>query len=395
MSATSDRTAPRGPGDFTFRHSTFEVRFGPGRTRDLAGLVQRLPRGAAVAVVIDGGLVGTDVAVRIGLVLPDAAWHAVPIREPDTDSVEDCRAALAAIDPAMVVAVGGGSTMDTAKVARLLLANPGSVADHAGFDRPAADHPSLMVCVPTTAGTASEVSEMAVIGEAGSDVKLRFRNTALTARIALLDPELLLGLPRAVTANTGFDALTHALEAYVSRDANLMTDPFALDALGRIAQWLPVAFDSPDNVDARGHCLIGSMLAGIAFNTTMLGLAHAIAAPLGALHHLPHGYANALALPAVTAFNQPAFAKKADRVANALDAATPAQGIARLRAELGLDVGLDQHVPDHAGRIAIARAALKSGNIRTNPRPVSEADALAVIEAMRSPTGSAAPVLPA
>jgi len=394
MAAAVGGPITHGPGPFAFRHSTFEVRFGPGRIGDLADLALRFPIGAPVAVVIDGGLADSDVAARVAQVLPDAAWHAVPVREPDTESVEACRAVLAAAAPAVVVAVGGGSTMDTAKVARLLLANPGRVADYAGFDRPAADHPSLMVCVPTTAGTASEVSEMAVIGEAGSDVKLRFRNTALTARVALLDPELLLGLPPGLTANTGFDALTHALEAYVSRDANLMTDPLALDALGRIARWLPVAFQHPDNIEARGHCLVGSMLAGVAFNTTMLGLAHAIAAPLGALHHLPHGYANALALPAVTAFNQGAFGDKADRIADALDAGTPAQGVARLRARLGLDIGLDRHVPDQDGRTAIAHAALKSGNIRTNPRTVSEVDALAVIEAMRSPNDGKAPVLP-
>jgi alcohol dehydrogenase class IV len=127
------------------------------------------------------------------------------------------------------------------------------------------------------------------------------------------------------------------------------------------------------------------MQAAIAFNTTQLGLAHALSAPLGAIYHVAHGYANALALPAVTAFNEPALGEKAAVIARALDAPSAALGVARFRATLGLDRSLDEVVPDAAGRDAIAHAALKSGNLRYNPRRAGFDEVRGVIEAMRAP----------
>ena len=321
--------------------------------------------------------------------------HVPPNREPDTNSVEACRRFLADFDPDCVVAIGGGSTMDTAKVARIMLSNPGSVADAAGFDREFLPHPSLFVCVPTTAGTGSEVSEMAVVSLAGSDVKLRYRSQNMTAEVAVLDPELTASAPPSVTAACGFDALTHAVEAFVSRLASPMTDSYTIDAVRRLARWLPIAFAEPENIAARGQCLLASTLAACAFNSTQLGLAHAIAAPLGAMHHVAHGVANALALPAVTAFNEPCLGQKGPVLAEALGSGAgeggaagsrdAASGIASLRERLSLDRGLDEIVRTGAEREAVAAAALKSGNIATNPREPTLADVRAVVSAMREP----------
>jgi alcohol dehydrogenase class IV len=227
-----------------------------------------------------------------------------------------------------------------------------------------------------------------VISQPGSDVKLRYRSAALPFHVALLDPELTVSLPRAVTANTGFDAFTHALEGYVSNAANVLTEPLSLSALTLLARWLPVALDAPADREARSGCLLASMQAAIAFNTTQLGMAHALSAPLGAIHHVAHGYANALALPAVTAFNEPALGAKAQAIARILGAPTAALGVYRLRAALGLDRSLDEVVPDAAARDALARAALKSGNMRTNPRSAGFDEVRGVIEAMRAPPGA-------
>ena len=235
------------------------------------------------------------------------------------------------------------------------------------------------------------MSEMAVVSLAGSDLKLRYRSQNMSAEIALLDPELTLSVPPAVTAATGFDALTHALESYVSTSASLLTDPLALDALVRIVRWLPVAYREPSNLAARGHCLIASMLAGFVFNSTQLGLAHAIAAPLGALHHVVHGVANALALPAVTAFNEACMGAKAKTIARVFATATAAEGIAALRAGLDLDMGLDDIVGTETEREAIAVAAMKSANIATNPRRADLPGVRAVIAAMREPLQGRAP----
>ncbi len=383
------------PEPFFFRHSVRQVLFGPGRLSELAaiagaGCVER------AVVVMDGFFVGGELEARVREVLGNLSGvevHGVPIREPDTASVEACRRVLEAARPDMVVAVGGGSTMDTAKVARILLSNPGTVEEMAGFDRHYEPHRSVLVCVPTTAGTASEVSEMAVIGLEGSDVKLRYRSQNMTAQFAVLDPELLLTAPPAVTAATGYDALTHAVESYVSRGANVMSDPYALDAARRLVKWLPAAYRDGGDLTARGHCHIASMLAGVAFNSTQLGLAHAIAAPLGNVHHVVHGKANALALPAVMAYNEPELGAKGGVLAGVLGAATPAEGVARLRAELDLDVGLDEIVATEDERETIVEAAMKSGNVPYSPREPSIGDVRAIVEAMREPVGASRPAL--
>lgn len=378
------------PGPFEFRHPTRRVIHGWGALGRLPGIAKS--HGARrAAVVADACFRGTPMLDRLSAALGDgfdrpAVVHFVPPREPDTESVEECHRTLARADPDLVVAIGGGSTMDAAKVARIMLANPGAAADLAGFDRPLRAHPSLAVGVPTTAGTGSEVSEMAVVSQAGSDVKLRYRSAAMPFDVALLDPELTVSMPRGVTAQTGFDAFTHALESYVSRGANLMTEPLSFAALVHLARWLPVACDEPANREARSWCLIASMQAAIAFNSTQLGLCHAIAAPLGALHHVVHGLANAIALPAVVAFNEPALGAKGAAIAGALGAPTAREGVARLRERVGLDRGLDSFAPSAAQRDAIAQAAVKSGNLAFNPRPASVDDVRRVLEAMRVPT---------
>lgn len=285
----------------------------------------------------------------------------------------------------MVIAIGGGSTMDTAKVARILLSNPGSVEELAGWDKQYLPHHSLLVCVPTTAGTASEVSEMAVISLTDSDIKLRYRSQDMAAQIALLDPELLLGMPANITANTGIDALTHAFESYVSKLSSPLSDPIALDALRRLIKWLPVAFKEPENLQARGECLLGSMQAGFVFNSTQLGLVHAISAPLGAIHHIPHGLANALVFPAVVAFNESIFGEKRNVLCELFDSGSVYEGIANIRSNLDLDKGLNDYFDSAIEREVIATAALKSGNIPTNPRLPSIEDIKLILELSRQP----------
>ena len=383
------------PEPFFFRHSARQILFGPGKLSELAEIA-KARNVERVVVVMDGFFIGGPLEARVREVLGnviDVEVHGVPIQEPDTETVEACRQVLEDHQPDMVIAVGGGSTMDTAKVARILLSTPGSVEEMAGFERYYEPHRAVMVCVPSTAGTASEVSEMAVIGLKGSDIKLRYRSQNMTAQFAVLDPELLLSAPPSVTANTGYDALTHAIESYISRGANIMSDPYALDAIRRLVKWLPVAYREGDNLTARGHCHIGSMLAGVAFNSTQLGLAHAIAAPLGNIHHVVHGKANALALPAIIAYNEPELGEKGQILAEILGSETPSEGVARIRAELDLDIGLDEIVTTDEERETIIEAAMKSGNVPYSPREPSVEHIRAIVASMRQPIGASRPVL--
>lgn len=383
------------PTPFTFTHSNRRVIVAWDGTAKLGDLAREAASQRA-AVVMDAFFEHGAVAARIAELLQTAtgcaaAFHFVPTHEPDTESVGACAAALAAVSPDLVVAVGGGSALDTAKIARLLLSNPGTVESVSGFGKTFKPHASLLIALPTTAGTGSEVSESAIAGKSGSDVKLIFRSQEMTPQIALLDGQLCVSAPARVTAASGYDAVTHAVEAYVSRSASVMTDPFAEMAMRLLGTWLPIAFREPEHAAARTWCLVASCQAAIAFNSANLGLAHAIAAPLGALHHVPHGLANALALPAVTAYNEVAMGAKAAVVAQAFGASGAAHGLARLRVALGLDVSLDEFVPDASARNKLAQAAMKSGQVRMNPRLATLEHMHAILEAMRTPTGDAAP----
>jgi alcohol dehydrogenase class IV len=375
---------------FAFLHSTRRVACAPGALDQLADLAKGR---VAPAVILDPFFDTPAMRERLGRLLGDAVqFHAVPSHEPDTEVVEAARAFLAAAPFDMLVAIGGGSAMDAAKVARMLVSNPGDIRAIAGpVGVVMAPHPSLFVCVPTTAGTGSEVSESAVISAAGETYKLIFRSPEMTAAVALLDPELSVSAPRSVTAASGYDAVTHAVEAYTAKTANPMTDPIAFAAIETLWHALPRACEAPEDLDARAACLVASAQAAMAFNSANLGLAHAISGALGALHHVGHGLGNALALPWTMAFNQPALGAKGERLAALFGEPTAAAGLARLRERLGLDVSLDAVLPPGADLDAIAAAAARSGQLRVNPRTPTTGEIRAILEAMRRPTAGADP----
>lgn len=380
---------------FVFLHSARRVVYAPGALDRLADLAREF--GATrPAIVHDAYFDRPAMRERLtDLLGPRARFHVVPQNEPDTDVVEDCRAFLAAAPFDMLVALGGGSAMDTAKVARMLIANPGDIRAIAGpTGVKMLPHPSLFVCVPTTAGTGSEVSESAVIAAVDASYKLIFRSPEMTAQIALLDPMLTVSAPPRVTAASGYDAVTHAVEAFTAKTANPMTDPLAVAAMEALAVNLPIAMREPGNVAARGACLVASMQAAIAFNSANLGIAHAISGALGALYHVGHGLGNALALPWTMAFNRPALGAKDAVIARIFGGASAAEGLSALRHRLDLDLSLDSVLPAGADYDAIAAGAAKSGQVRVNPRAATVADLRAILEAMRRPTAGGAPNLP-
>ena len=385
------------PAPFNFVHSNRRVVCawdGVNRIGDLA----REHGARRPALVMDIFFKGGEVESRVARHLQAAtgtapACHFVPAHEPDTTTIAACAATLRAAEPDFIVVIGGGSAMDTAKVARLLLSNPGPAEAIAGFGRTCRPHASLLVAVPTTAGTGSEVSESAIASKEGADIKLIFRSPEMTPQIALLDGALSMSAPAHVTATAGYDAVTHAVEAYVSNAASIMTDPYAKCAMELLARWLPIAYREPAHQAARTWCLVASAQAAIAFNSANLGLAHAISAPLGAQLHVGHGLGNALALPAVTAYNEPLLGDKGKTIAAIFNAPSAAAAMSRLREALDLDLSLDDYVPDDAARERIAQAAMKSGQVRMNPRAATIGHMRAILEAMRTPTRGANPTL--
>ncbi|MBJ3814344.1 lactaldehyde reductase [Shimwellia pseudoproteus] len=222
-----------------------------------------------------------------------------------------------------IIAFGGGSPIDTAKAINILTANPAPSTRYAGVGKVA--HPGVpLVAINTTAGTAAEMTSNAVIIDSERRVKEVIIDSHIIPDIAVDDASVMLNIPPAVTAATGMDALTHAIEAYVSLGAHPLTDPSALEAIRLISRWLPEAVDNGQCLEAREMMACGQYLAGMAFNSAGLGLVHALAHQPGATHNLAHGVCNAILLPVIASFNRPRAVARFARIAGAMGVDTTA-----------------------------------------------------------------------
>lgn len=201
-----------------------------------------------------------------------------------------------------IISLGGGSSHDCAKGIGLVAANGGQIADFEGVDKSSKPMIPLMA-INTTAGTASEITRFCIITDTSRKVKMAIVDWRVTPQIASNDPELMKGMPPSLTASTGMDALTHAIEAYVSTDANPLTDAAAIMAIKMIAHYLPKAVANGNYMKARDKMAYAQYLAGIAFNNASLGYVHAMAHQLGGFYNLPHGVCNAILLPYVESYN--------------------------------------------------------------------------------------------
>lgn len=251
-----------------------------------------------------------------------------------------------------LIAFGGGSPIDTAKAIKILTANPGPSVAYSGVGN--VTHPGVpLVAINTTAGTAAEMTSNAVIINSQRRVKEVIIDTNIIPDIAVDDASVMLNIPADVTAATGMDALTHAIEAYVSTGAHPLTDASALEAIRLISHWLPQAVENGHNEKAREMMANGQYLAGMAFNSAGLGLVHALAHQPGATHNLPHGVCNAILLPIVENFNRPHAVARFARIAQAMGVDTTGMdtekasleaidAIRRLSALVGIPTGFAQ-----------------------------------------------------
>ncbi|MYL18655.1 iron-containing alcohol dehydrogenase [Halobacillus litoralis] len=204
----------------------------------------------------------------------------------------------------VVISLGGGSCIDTAKAVAVLASNEGYIGDYRGGKKTVNVKPAPHLAVPTTAGTGSEATDVTVITNTTDDVKMMIKQPAFMPDVAIVDPALTLSSPKHVTAATGIDALSHAIEAYVSKKSHPMADSMALSAMNLIVQHLKTAYREGDNLDAREAMSLAAMQAGIAFSNASVCLVHGMSRPIGALFHVPHGYSNAMLLPAVLEFSR-------------------------------------------------------------------------------------------
>jgi alcohol dehydrogenase class IV len=375
---------------FIFNTSA-SIQFGAGSIAKV-GALARDQLGGRVIVVTDSGMVSTGIVDRVTALLREAAVGAAVFAE----VVADPPAAmiLKAVEVATeagstgVIGLGGGSSLDTAKLVALLAPGRETLADVFGVGK--AKGPRLpMILVPTTSGTGSEVTPISIV-TTGENQKMGVVSPVILPDIALLDPELTIGLPPHVTAATGIDAMVHAIEAYASKSANNnpLSRILATQALTLLGGAIETAVHRGADVEARSAMLLGSMLAGQAFANSPVAAVHALAYPLGGHFHIPHGLSNALVLAHVLRFNcQTAPGSYAEIAPFAFPELARHEGQARAAAfcdalqELSQKCGLPQRLRDvkvpQDVLPTLAQDAMKQTRLLpNNPRPVTEADAL-------------------
>jgi alcohol dehydrogenase class IV len=278
--------------------------------------------------------------------------------------------------PDLILAIGGGSTMDAAKAMWIYYEHPylktlEPLKDKATF--PTLRHKAHFACVPTTAGTASEVSRSIVITDDETGVKHGIGNMEMMPDIAILDPITTVSMPKHITAETGMDALTHALEAIVSNRANIVSDVLARQAIIDILTTLPLAIEHPKDMAYREKMLNASMLAGLAFTNVSLGIVHSIAHSLGSIFKLPHGLSNAIVLPYIIDYNSQDEKAKAiyDDLASAIGKDDLKCVIVDLNRTVGIPLSLKERIPDQKAFYDkledVALLSINDGCTKTNP----------------------------
>src|SRR5919197_2554547 len=311
-------------------------------------LLEQGPAGPLVERLRDAGL-----AVEVfGDVQPD----------PTLANVHGALQALRAHEADGVVAIGGGSPMDTAKAASVAHANDGDVRDYAGYHK--GPGPGLpLIAVPTTGATGSEVTRVSVITDTERDVKMMMLDGNLMARVAISDYKLTISTPPALTSWVGVDSLTHAIEAYVSTKATVLTDMLALRAARLIGANLRRAVSTPDDEQAREAMMLGATLAGAAFSNASVALVHGMSRPIGAHFHLAHGLSNALLLPTVTRFSVGGAPDRYATIAREMSLASDADSD---------ETACERLVED------MAKTALDSGGPGFNPQPATKEEIVAL-----------------
>ncbi|MBF8756754.1 L-threonine dehydrogenase [Pseudomonas guariconensis] len=346
-------------------------------------------------IVTDPGLVKAGVAERIAgmLAMRDIDSVVFDGAKPNP-SIANVEAGLAMLRQARcdcVVSLGGGSPHDCAKGIALCATNGGHISDYEGVDR--SSKPQLpLIAINTTAGTASEMTRFCIITDEARHVKMAIVDRNVTPILSVNDPALMVGMPQSLTAATGMDALTHAIEAYVSTAATPITDACALKAITLISDNLRQAVADGGDLKARENMAYAQFLAGMAFNNASLGYVHAMAHQLGGFYDLPHGVCNAVLLPHVQRYNAQVSAARLRDVAKAmgvkvcaLDAEQGAgaaiSAIEHLAAAIGIPAGLAELGAKVEDVPLLAANALKDACGLTNPRPASQAQIEAIFKA--------------
>lgn len=287
-------------------------------------------------------------------------------------------------DRGLIIALGGGSSLDVGKAISILASNGGELVDYEGIDT-FKQKPGPLVAIPTTSGTASEVTRFTVITDEERKYKFTVGGSTVAPNWAILDPDLTTSLPAQITAATGFDALVHAIESYTNNLSNVMTSALAREAIRKISSSLRQAVYNGENLQVRRDMMMGSLLAGLAFNNTRLGACHAMSHPVSAIYGVPHGVANAIIIPHVMRFNSYAvperFADIAEDMGEVLEgkntmekAYAAIEAVENLAEDVGIPKDLKEYNINRSSIDRMAEDAMLSGNIEVNPRATKHSD---------------------
>lgn len=361
--------------------------FGAGCRKELADVLKRMNMNKAL-VVTDKGLIKVGTVKLVTDIMDEAGFPYEIFSEvkpnPTVTNVKQGIEAFKASGADCLVAIGGGSAMDTAKGIGIVINNP-EFSDIVSLEGVApTKHKSVpIVALPTTAGTGAEVTINYVIIDEERQAKMVCVDPNDIPAVAIVDPELTYSLPKGLTAATGMDALTHAIEGYITKGAWVMSDMYELQAIKMIAEYLPTAVDEPTNPVGRENMALAQYIAAQAFSNVGLGLVHGMAHPMGSLHDIPHGVANALLLPTIMEFNMPECIEKFGVIARTMGVDTTgmtaeeaAQAACDAVKDLAIRVGIPQHLSEFGIKEehipALAAQAITDVCTPGNPRDVTE-----------------------
>ncbi|MCY0906376.1 iron-containing alcohol dehydrogenase [Arthrobacter sp. H14-L1] len=359
------------------------MRVGGGAIEDTGALIVELG-GRRPLIVTDAYMVASGVVDRLSSSLQKSGLQVAifsgTVPDPTTDSLGNGLSAVKEHGADIIIGLGGGSSMDTAKALGILSLQGGAMRDYKAPRNNTG--PALpVVAIPTTAGSGSEATQFTIISDSESNEKMLSSGVAFLPAAAVIDYTLTLSMPPRLTADTGIDALTHAIEAFVSKKANPFSDGFALAAIRAIGMNLRNVYEDGSNPAAREAMMLAATQAGIAFSNSSVALVHGMSRPIGAHFHVAHGLANAMLFPAVTAFSvaaaEPRYAECARALGVASAAAPDREASAALVAELRA-INADLHVPTpeafgierqvwEAKLPLMAEQALASGSPANNP----------------------------
>jgi alcohol dehydrogenase class IV len=357
-------------------------------------MLRSLEIGKSVLLVTDPGVVKAGLVSPLESALQKAGYHVSLfqniVQNPrDTDCLTGVEQ-FHEVRAESVIAVGGGSAMDTGKTIALCGPNGGSPAEYADGLR-SYGNVAPIVCIPTTAGTGAEVTRSAVITETATHRKMTLKHAALRPTMAVLDPELTVTVPRTVTAATGVDALVHAIEGYTCKVTNPISQALGASAMNTIVSALPVVFSDGQNLEARTQMLEGSLLAGLCFGSADVASVHCLAEALGGLYDTPHGVANAVFLPYVLRFNAEEqselhatisrymrFATDSDSDRSAVEKLI--EGIESFTKELQIPKLRELPGINEADFPRIVELAMQNGSTPSNVRTVTEVDYREILE---------------